>query len=92
MDIRSINRKLSLASTFTTELENVRVKNISNKAQGQIKKLDGSLIKFDEAKYYVENKGVVDVFDTLISKIGRNIYILTRKNAKLDKQLIVNIN
>lgn len=92
LDIRSINRKLSLASTFTSELDNVRVKNVSNIAQGQIKKLDGSLIRFDEAKYYVENKGMVDVFDTLISKIGKNIYILTRKNAKLDKQLITTIN
>lgn len=91
-NVSSLNNKLSLATTFTSEFDNVKVKNICNVSKGQIKKLDGSLIKYDKAKYVVENKGMVDIFDTLISRIGKKIYILTRKNGDLNQKLLLNIN
>lgn len=90
-NLNALNNKLSLATTFSNELKNVRVRSITNQIHGNIKQSTGCSIRFDKAKYHVENKGSIDIFDTLISKIGRKIYILTRKNAEVDKQLFAQL-
>lgn len=87
-DKDSINNKLSFASCFSDDLKDVKVKNVTQPIKGKLEVNENYSIYYEQAKYYVENKGKVDVFDTLISEIDRQIMILTRKNKQLDNNLI----